>query len=80
VYSTLLELVANNEAISSICAATGMRVYRAAKGSENGFLNGTPIDEFGTDLKQFKHFSECVQREDKWGYEFTEEEIKFISI
>lgn len=79
-YQHLFGLIAENKVISSICMETGMRVYRATKGSEYGFLNGTPIDEFGVDLKQFDNFDQCENKEGKWGYEYTEEQIKFIRI
>lgn len=79
-YKSLFKSIVAGRVLSSICMDTGMRVYRATKGNEKGFLNGSPTDEFGTELADFEHFEECQSKESKWGYEYTEEHLKFIQI
>lgn len=77
-YTSLLKLVIEKKALSSICEATGLRVYRAAKDGEITYFNGTPTDEFYTDFKQFEEFKQCKSAKDYWGYTFKEDKINFV--
>lgn len=78
VYRELLEIIGKGAALSSICMETGLRVYRYT--DKEAFFNGTPIDEFGTDITTIEGYEKCKPKVDYWGYEYTEDNIKFVQI
>lgn len=80
VYRALLKQISEGKAISSICIATSMRVYRSTTNGEKSYLNGERVDEFGVDLKQFEEESKCQMLDGYWGDNYTKENLKLIEI
>lgn len=82
VYRTLLTLIADGLAISAICHATHMRVYRGLKKGEygGGYFNGVWTDEFHVDISQFEEHARCNHNNGSWGTGDDESLLNFITI
>lgn len=80
IYKTLLTMVGESHCLSSICLATGLRVYRATKEGEKAYFNGEKIDEFTTDFNQFEELANCKSLGGAWGESYGADNIKFINV
>jgi hypothetical protein len=80
-YIELLKLITKNVVVSGLCKVIHKRVYRGTNSGEQGYLNGTLIDEFGVDLKTFKvddiGLTTQCQKNTVWG-NYTKDAIEFI--
>jgi hypothetical protein len=79
-YRNILDLISEEQVLSSICEATGLRVYRACKKDDTACFNGAKTDEFGVDFTQFEEFEGCSPEEGFWGYNFGKDKIKFVDV
>lgn len=79
-YKTLIRMSSEGKVISSICMATGLRVYRATKDGEKSYFNGQRIDEFTVDLNQFEEIKACKASQPDWGFSYDEKNIKFVNV
>jgi hypothetical protein len=81
VYAIVLGQISKGIALSAICNATKMRVYRGVrKGYEQHYFNGEPIDEFGVDIKEFEDFESCPREIGSWGVGATSKNLKIIEL
>lgn len=80
IYKAVLRLIINKKALSAICQATGLRVYRATKSGDVPYFNGEGIDEFYTDFSHFEEFKECKSKSGYWGDTYGKNEINFINL
>lgn len=81
VYQIVIQQIAKGIALSAICNATHMRVYRGVKkGYESHYFNGEETDEFGIDIKQFEEFKGCPREIGSWGVGVTSKNLKLIEL
>lgn len=80
IYRALLAAIGEGIALSAICQETGLRVYRATKGSESGIFNGEKIDEFYVDFNQFEEINACKPKNGWWGDHYGSNDLKFINV
>lgn len=80
VYRHLLKMIADKKALSAICEATHMRVYRGTDGYEDNYFNGDPIDEYQVNLSYFEELKQCPREVGSWGIGDGLDELKLVKI
>jgi hypothetical protein len=81
VYRAVIAHIAAGTALSAICHATKMRVYRGVKkGYEKAYFNGEPIDEYTVDLQKVTGFGECPREIGSWGVGDKVDKLSLIKL